>query len=137
VGFVSPAPIYYPSSQSHFPITLYLFLCYAPAIFPRPIPLPTYWILEGGNRGSSLLIYIFGERPLISSLVPLLSRPTLPSTCKKPGKKSCSQPMTFSIMRFSGPFRVAMWVISQTFKEPRKPLYRPSPASSLSRDSLL
>jgi len=36
-----------------------------------------------------------------------------------------------------GPFQGSLWVISQTFKEPRKPLYRPSPASSLSRDSLL
>jgi hypothetical protein len=90
---VSPAPIYYPSSQSHFPITLYLSLCYAPAIFPRPIPLPTYWTLKGKTGEAPLTIYIVRERPLISSLVPLLSRPTLPSTCEKPGKKSHSRPI--------------------------------------------
>jgi len=69
---VSPTPIYYPSSQSHFPITLYLFLCYAPAIFLRPTPLPTYWTPKGKTGEAPLTIYIFGERPLISSLVPLL-----------------------------------------------------------------
>ena len=90
---MSPTPIYYPSSQSHFPITLYLFLCYAPAIFPRPIPLPTYWTLKGKTGEASPNIYIVGGRLPISSLVPLLSRPTLPSTCEKPGKKSYYRPI--------------------------------------------
>ena len=40
-----------------------MFLCYAPAIFPRPIPLLTYWTLKGKTGEASLTIYTDGERP--------------------------------------------------------------------------
>ena len=39
-----------------------MFLCYASAIFPRPIPLPTYWTLKGKTGEAPLTIYIVGGR---------------------------------------------------------------------------